>query len=411
MTSPASTSLGAPSLNTRSRSWSLEHAVLLVALVLALSVLVRLLVRGYEYPTSDPHFSVMATAFLHGHLDIPSGLKDTSLFHGRWYVPFGPVPGLLSVPLVVLLGPGTKPIILGVLVTAATVPALWITWRVVGVEGRVARTWLTLLVIGGTEVLSALVVDSTYFVGHLVVFAALSWALALALEGRLPAVAGLMLGLAMATRMPVALAALPLGLLYFRHAGMRATVAFGLPAVAMLGLTGAYNAARFGSPLETGYKYQALPDPALSEAYRAGLLSLRHLPKNLYFFAIAAPDLVGGNDVPILRRPYLRPSPWGTGVIFVSPWLLAGLWARGSRAAILAVGGLLVLAPGLLAVGGGFVQFGYRYSIDALPFFAALAAMGIARRGAYGWLGPLALLALLVNIWGAYWLTHLLVGR
>ena len=43
---------------------------------------------------------------------------------------------------------------------------------------------------------------------------------------------------------------------------------------------------------------------------------------------MAPPLLIGGDSVPLVPYPYLVPSEWGTGLIFISPWLLAGLAAR-----------------------------------------------------------------------------------
>ena len=41
----------------------------------------------------------------------------------------------------------------------------------------------------------------------------------------------------------------------------------------------------------------------------------------------------------------------------------------------------VVLIPTLLYYGGGWLQFGYRYFLDSIPFVWALGALGVARRG------------------------------
>jgi hypothetical protein len=272
-----------------------------------------------------------------------------------------------------------------------------------------ARRWLVLLSLAGTCYLSAAMVDSSYFVTHLVVVACLAPALALALKGRAPAAAGALVGLAALTRVPAALAAVPLILLYVDRGLPRDRVRSGLAFIAgllpLLVLLGLYNFARFGSPLEAGYSYQAQGDPTLALAKAAGTLAPAHLPKNLYNFLVAPPLPIGGDAAPLLHYPFLTPSEWGMGLIFVSPWLLAGLWARGRQAAILAAGAFLLLLPGLLQFGGGWVQFGYRYSLDALPFTAALVAVTVARRPGR-WLPAAAVFCLAVNAWGADWLVH-----
>ena len=40
-----------------------------------------------------------------------------------------------------------------------------------------------------------------------------------------------------------------------------------------------------------------------------------------------------------------------------------------------------MLIPTLLYYGGGWLQFGYRYFLDSIPFVWALGAMGVVKRG------------------------------
>ena len=55
------------------------------------------------------------------------------------------------------------------------------------------------------------------------------------------------------------------------------------------------------------------------------------------------------------------------------PWRDRRTWA-------LLLAAVLVLIPTLLYYGGGWLQFGYRYFLDSIPFVWALAVMGIARK-------------------------------
>ena len=66
------------------------------------------------------------------------------------------------------------------------------------------------------------------------------------------------------------------------------------------------------------------------------------------------------------------------------------------------------LVPSLLYYGGGWLQFGYRYALDAIPFAVALCGMAVAARGGIG-LGWKVLIAfgVLVNAAGVYWAYHL----
>ena len=84
------------------------------------------------------------------------------------------------------------------------------------------------------------------------------------------------------------------------------------------------------------------------------------------------------------------------------PWLLLLLWPRGSRRLTLATG-LAVAAcalPGLLYQNTGYMQFGFRFSLDYTPYLVLLLALS-------GWSTrsrlflALGALAVLVNFWGA----------
>ena len=72
---------------------------------------------------------------------------------------------------------------------------------------------------------------------------------------------------------------------------------------------------------------------------------------------------------------------------------------------------LLIVVVNLMHFSQGWVQFGYRFANDALPFALPLVALGFAsligsaRRGA--WAKPLALglvvVSIAVNAWGVVW--------
>jgi hypothetical protein len=369
--------------------------------VLLQQVVVTLISRG-----PAPHFGFLAQAFLHGRLDIPLPLLDASIYHGRYFVPMGPFPAVLFLPLVALLGPYLPVLVLCLLVFAVTMPVVWRLWVALGVDDRGVRGWLTLGTLGGTAYFTNLVANGSSNSAHIVSFALLSGALLFAVRDRAPLVAGLLLGCAVATRETEILALPGLALVYalnHRSAGARAAVVgqLGLGLVPPLLLIAVYNAARFGSPLESGYAFQRMYLIPNMEGVRTGLFSLAHVPKNLYYALIASPVPVGGEDTAVLRFPWIRPSLWGMGVIFVSPWLLLGLAARGRLALSLAAGAAPVIAADLLWWSTGYFQFGYRFLLDALPFLVALVALAVRRPAAAAWLPRLVAISLLVNAWGA----------
>ena len=66
-----------------------------------------------------------------------------------------------------------------------------------------------------------------------------------------------------------------------------------------------------------------------------------------------------------------------------------------------------MLVPTLLYYGGGWLQYGYRYFLDSIPFLLVLAGTAVARSGRLGW-GWRALIVFgaVVNAGGAYWVSR-----
>jgi hypothetical protein len=159
-----------------------------------------------------------------------------------------------------------------------------------------------------------------------------------------------------------------------------------------------YNAIRFGSPLESGYALAALPE-FLERQRDMGLFSISHVPMNIDYFLLKLPTFM-------TTFPFLRPDGLGMSVLLTSPGLLLGFFApwRSSRTWLLAGGALAVLVPTLLYYGGGWLQYGYRYFLDSVPFVVALCGLAVARAGRLSWTW-IALIAfgVMINLIGVYW--------
>jgi hypothetical protein len=170
------------------------------------------------------------------------------------------------------------------------------------------------------------------------------------------------------------LAAIPFGvaLLLESRERVRTAIAFGLPLVAAVGLTGLYDAARFGSPFETGYGISTLDRPSLIEARLKGVFSLRHVPQNLYYLFLRGFDHVS-------RFPFFAPDSYGHSILLTTPALLIAVAAgiRSRTVVILWSATILIAIPLLLYYGGGgFTSYGYRYALDLTPFVLALVGIG-----------------------------------
>ena len=124
---------------------------------------------------------------------------------------------------------------------------------------------------------------------------------------------------------------------------------------------------------------------------------------------------------PDLAFPWFKPDGLGMSILITSPGLLYAVRAprRESRTWWLLGAAVAVLVPTLLYYGGGWLQYGYRYALDSIPFIFALCGLAAARdeglREVVGLGGPgiglgwrlLIVLGLVVGLAGVYWAYHL----
>jgi hypothetical protein len=110
--------------------------------------------------------------------------------------------------------------------------------------------------------------------------------------------------------------------------------------------------------------------------------------------------------LPIADPPFFRPDGLGLSVLVTSPGLLFALrtdW-RQRKAWWLAGATIAVLVPTLLYYGGGWLQYGYRYFLDSVPFVMALCGLAAVYRGGITWPWRLAILfGVVVMAIGVYW--------
>jgi hypothetical protein len=244
-----------------------------------------------------------------------------------------------------------------------------------------------------------------------------------AVDARRPALAGLFIVLAFASRgPPVALGAALFGLealrvsrrapaapgprAFWRSLDVRALVRrllwFVAPILAVLSLILWHNHARFGSAFEFGHHLLVIGWRARID--RWGLFSYHFLAHNL--------------GVMLTSLPYLAQVParvqinthglalWVTTPVFL--WLLwprqvSPLWRN------LAITVALVAGMDLLYQNSGWLQFGYRFSNDYAVYLMAMLAIGGFRFGRLFW--TCAALGVAVNTFGAVTFDRSCCGR
>ena len=398
-----------------------DPAIAVGIALIAISALVYYLAdRGFDAGRGD--FFYLADAFLHGRtwLTFQPGPNDVIISGGHFYVPFAPFPAIALMPVVALIGAvqadKVEPVINAVL-AAGGVGLCWMLLGRIGVRNVVDRLWLAILFGFSTQILWVTTRGGVWHTGHLVA-TILTFGALIEIFGRQRAwLIGLLAGAAFLTRAPLAFAIPFYALMldsppaipstdvvggYVRSAArstrLRNWILLALGVLPSLIAFFGYNQARFGSPWESGYALATLP-PFLEQQRRLGLFSLAHVPMNIDYFLLHLPK-------PIATFPFFRPDGLGMSVLITSPGLLFASQAdwRRPRAWWLLGATIAVLIPTLLYYGGGWLQYGYRYFLDSVPFVIALCGLAAVNRGwvGNGWRVLIAFGAV-VGLMGVYW--------
>ncbi len=321
-----------------------------------------------------------------------------------WYMSFPPLPTLLMLPSAMISGRTGNDVIPTLLVAACILPLCLLLLRRLAAAGLSQRSvredlWLVAALAFGSVLFFSAVQGKVWYTAHVVgVALALVYAWA-SIEAKRPLVAGLALGAAALTRTPMAFM-FPLFVFEAwrmaagdRRALVRTLVRFAIP-VAVFAIAGMiYNYLRFGSPTEFGHTYLEVRQAPQIEQW--GLMSYHYLSRNLTVALALLPELPG-------RAPWIQIGGHGLALWFTTPLLVYVLWPRDKpaihRALWLTIA--LVAVPVLLYQNSGWVQFGYRFSLDYMVFLIMLLAIGgrPLTRVAKG----LIVAGIVINLFGAW---------
>jgi hypothetical protein len=247
--------------------------------------------------------------------------------------------------------------------------------------------WLTVLFGFGSVYYYCSVVGEVWFTAHVVAVTTVigfAWA---ALDARAPALAGLFVGLALASRPNPGFGFM--GLLFLwesvRTTGAMTVVAgrrrfslnralvlkwarFTASLGAVVAVLLVHNWARFAQPFEFGHHY--LNVQWQERIQRFGLFNYHFLSRNLAAALILLPRILA-------KWPFVRISQHGMSLFVTSP-TLAYTVAPAEPSHLRTPLWLTVLGvalPPLLYQNSGYVQFGYRFSLDYMVFLVMILAV------------------------------------
>lgn len=321
----------------------------------------------------------LADAFLHGRLDLIQPVRvwnDYAVFHHKFFIHYGPLPGVLFMPFVILFGLNFSQQVIIPFIFLITFVGIYKICRNIGAISSNAL-WLATFFVFGTIYLILTLTEITSYNVQIIGLLFLVLAILEFTGKSRPILVGLFLSLAGLTRATIYPAVIFFILeslfkrdLTWRYKLIQIISLVALPTLSLFFL-GFYNYARFGNVLDTGYGYIPETFPGLIAAKEYGVFSLKHIPGNLYMFLFKGPEPIHSDKFSfVLQFPYLRASEWGMGIFFTSPVLVYLILTKLKERYVLSsliTAGVLLIIP-LTFYGMGIWQYGYRYALDIYPF-------------------------------------------
>lgn len=346
--------------------------------------------------TPYDHFVRLVDAFFHGRLYLVNGPSwlELARYGDKGYVINPPAPTLFLMPWVAIWGLSTNQVIVSMLVGAVAVGFFWIAVTQLGWSLRF-RIAMTVLVAFGTNFWWVTNTGSVWMLAHVSAVFFLMAALVETTSKNRPWLVALLVGLAGLSRLPVFLtfpffAYTVVWKTDARRVIIRRLAIFAGVLAVMGGLYLLYTYGEYGS-LTLGYERGQFVNQSW---FSNGLFSIRYIPRQLNAIFFLGPVF---NDT----YPFFKPSWVGMGLFFTTPALLYMFSASLKDKLALAALGSLVLTsiPSLTYGVTGFLQFGYRFSLDILPFMVILVASGMRYR--LNWLKiAVIVLSVGINLWG-----------
>lgn len=345
------------------------------------------------------HHVLQAVAFAHGRLDVqdvPAYYHDLAPYEGKTYLPFPPGPALVLVPLAAVWRNATSELIVSQLLGALNLVLLWLLLM----RYRAPKTVAAFCVAAfgfGSVYWATTMWGNTWFFAHVVatLFLLAGW---LELESRGRGwLIGLLWAVAWLSRLPLLLVTPVAAYRLWKRKGRPSTIWFLATTTGAIALFFAFNYARFDDPLETGITYHTVA-PYFLPAFQKGVFAIAHLPQNLHTMLLRGFELIP-------EAPFFKPSPEGLAIPLTTPVLVRLMFparAYERRHWLLVAAIVAALLPSLFYFSTGWVQWGFRYGLDWLPFAIVLLAYALPRPPArQDWV--LLGVSVVVNLLGVYW--------
>jgi hypothetical protein len=366
---------------------------------------------------SKAYWHLLADAFNHGHLDLtaPPTTHDLTLYNGKWYVPNPPLPAILLMPVVALLGvEGVNMTIVSALLGALNAVIVYLVLRYAAESGmtackRSANLWLTAVFALSTNHIWLATTGQMWFISQLVTILFIGLGTIAVIRGKPAWVSGLMIGMAVMARPNIFPIAIFLMGIYLWKAkpypevewgkAVRWAIGFGIPVLICVFMELLYNYLRFEDWFDFGYVTINGAESIVEAVQKYGMFHPHFLRENFEVMFLRMPriDTTG-------ERFFFQPGYAGYSIFAMTPafiYLIRGIkknwWVIGAWVSVILTVGLLLLYHNT-----GASQVGYRYIQDAIIPLLLLLGVGVGEKPGILF-KMLTILGVVINLLSTYW--------
>lgn len=365
-----------------------------------------LLIYKLIYPvprTWYQHYLYQAQSFLKLQVDIPNlpdYYQDKIVSSGKILTPFPPMPAVILIPFNLLSKEISQQ---QVSVLFGAINVVLVFFLIKKFTNEKTSALVSIFFGFGTVAFWSAVVGTTWYFAHTVAITMMLLAL-ISYKNDKYFLSGILFAMAALCRYPMIAGGVFFLLELIKEP--KKLFKFLMGAFIFIPVQLGYNFLRFRDILETGYVkvYQAYVSSG-GYAYTIrqlinpnlpyfGYMDIRNIPMHLYTFLIMPPG--------ISSRLIPFPSPYGMGIAFTTPLLLLALFPnlKNSLQRNLFAGAATIAFIDFLHYMQGWVQFGYRFLLDFLPFLLIILAVKFKSN----WkLLLLLCLSIAINVWGVIW--------
>lgn len=325
---------------------------------------------------NDHHFSSLSYSFINNDLylspfNLPTG--DYADYMAKQYLFYGPLPSIILIPFVLIFGKEFSQNFLSI----AGILTVYISILLISRKFKFSKQdsiWLATFFVFGTVFYFLTLVNISAYLAQVVGTTFVILALLTYLSRKNWLLVGIFIAAAGFTRLTLFGASIFFLWELVKNQNkntLRNLLLLIIPIIVSILVLGFYNNRRFHSPFESGYRYNVtLKTYPLKTNLDSGLFNINYVPSNLYALLLKGPDpIIEEGKAFILKFPYLKVDGWGLSIFFTSPLFIYLIRVKKTIYSVPAVLTIVILLmPSILYFGIGFSQFGYRYSLDFLPF-------------------------------------------